>query len=982
MMKSNGQGFKAGHAVQINEIENGFGYNSQQVASVSSVATFGTQANALLRKNLIFQKRNYKTNACVIIFPILICLLLFGLQVGVNKLLDKPSFKCGCQTETVNGQLVELCGLPYTTEPTQTQFCPVEHPPEWPALMQVPNPRRGQFSDSNFPENSRGGVILYTGDNSQTASDLANLLIRNKLDAKNAPPLIEYSNIVTGSSSALQESLLVERAFVRDNLYVLQPQRCTNREVYPLNFTYNLADVEVPFNGTPRCLQTVVQYDASVADINSQIYRAAQTRIALGDKRHNDYVAAYDFHDTSANALKLNVSVFYNAYGSESFAPPEYYRVSRPMNLAAQAFLRSLNGAQTRLSLWFVKEMPRAASQLRLNFTILLGPLFFMWISALLFPVIMTTLVYEKQKNLRMMMKMHGLGDGPYWVITYGYFLVLSLLYFFAFVALGSVVDLKFFRLNSYSIQFTFFFIYMNMQIALSFLAATMFQNSKTATVCGYMYVFGFGLLGSFFFQSYLEDEQTARGWVFAMELLPAFSLYRGLYELQYYGNLGDALGTSGMQWRNLNDEKNGLITVFLIQTVEWFTFLLLTFYLDQVLSTSGSGMRKHPLFFLGCSRNPRDKPSSKAVIDEERSLSTSSPNVFRGIEMEKMDVLAERTRVEELRRRSNNTCAIVCDNLRKIYPGTDGNRNNYAVRGVSLAVEKGECFGMLGPNGAGKSTTINMMVGLISPTSGSAYIHGLDIRKDMTTIHRSMGVCPQHDLLWEQLTGREHLLFYGRLKNLKGRALTNAVDASLKSVNLFGKGVGNKRVRAYSGGMKRRLSVAISLIGDPKVVYMDEPGTGLDPASRNSLWKVIKDAKKDRAIILTTHSMEEAEALCDRLCIFVNGQLQCIGDSKELTNRYGGAYVLTMTTPEEEEQDVIDLVETLSRHSQRIYALAGTQKFEIPKAEVQIGRVFAAVVKAKRKMHIQAWGISDTTLEDVFIKVARDAQQEDAEWS
>ncbi|KAL3678985.1 hypothetical protein R1sor_021941 [Riccia sorocarpa] len=980
MMKSEEQGFNGAHEIRINESRNGIAQMSQ-VPSVSSVATFGTQANALLRKNLTFQRRNYKTNACIIIFPVLICLILFGLQVGVNKLLDKPSFKCGCETRIVNGNPVELCGLPYTTDTAQTQFCAVEHPPQWPALMQVPNPRLGQFPD--FPEFSafsRGAAILYTADDSQTAADLSTLLIRNQADTTTTDSLIQYASIVTGSSSVMDETLLIERAFVRDSVFVLQRQTCTNREVYPLNLTYDLAGVEVAFNGTPRCLQTVLRYDDSVAEINSRIYRAAQTRIRLDDKRHNDFVTAYDFRDTSARNSKLNVSVFYNAYGSDSFQPSEYYRVARPMNLAAQAFLRYLGGTQARLSLWFVKEMPRAASQLRLNFTILLGPLFFMWISALLFPVIMTTLVYEKQKNLRMMMKMHGLGDGPYWVITYGYFLVLSLLYFFAFVALGSAVDLKFFRLNSYSIQFVFFFVYMNLQIALSFLAATMFQNAKTATVCGYMYVFGFGLLGSFFFQSYVEDEHVGRGWIFGMELLPGFSLFRGLYELQYYGNLGDDLGTNGMQWRNLDDPKNGLRTVFLIQTAEWFIFLLLTFYLDQVLPTSGSGMRKHPLFFLGCSRTPRNKSAQKTVRDEERSLSSSSPNVFRGIDMEKMDVLAEKTRVEELRSTSNNTCAIVCDNLRKIYPGTDGNRNNYAVRGVSLAVERGECFGMLGPNGAGKSTTINMMVGLLSPTSGSAYIHGLDIRKDMTTIHTSMGVCPQHDLLWEQLTGREHLLFYGRLKNLKGIALTNAVEASLKSVNL--KNVGNKRVKAYSGGMKRRLSVAISLIGDPRVVYMDEPGTGLDPASRNSLWKVVKEAKKDRAIILTTHSMEEAEALCDRLCIFVNGQLQCIGNSKELTSRYGGAYVLTMTTPEEEEQDVIDLVETLSPHSQRIYALAGTQKFEIPKAEVEIGRVFATVVKAKRKMHIQAWGISDTTLEDVFIKVARDAQQEDAEWS
>lgn len=263
-------------------------------------------------------------------------------------------------------------------------------------------------------------------------------------------------------------------------------------------------------------------------------------------------------------------------------------------------------------------------------------------------------------------------------------------------------------------------------------------------------------------------------------------------------------------------------------------------------------------------------------------------------------------------------------------------------------------------------------MIGFLKPTAGTAYIQGMNIVTDMDRIYSCMGVCPQHDLLWGQLTGREHLLFYGRLKNLKGTELTNAVESSLRSVNLFENGVGDKQCRKYSGGMKRRLSVAISLIGNPQVVYMDEPSTGLDPASRYNLWNVVKQSKQDRAIILTTHSMEEAEALCDRLGIFVNGELQCIGNAKELTARYGGLYVLTITTPQEEESEVIALAKSLSPNANKIYGLSGTQKFELPKTEVTVATVFSGIEEAKNRLHIQAWGLSDTTLEDVFIKVAR----------
>uniref|UniRef100_A0A6V7QQH1 ABC transporter domain-containing protein n=1 Tax=Ananas comosus var. bracteatus TaxID=296719 RepID=A0A6V7QQH1_ANACO len=349
-----------------------------------------------------------------------------------------------------------------------------------------------------------------------------------------------------------------------------------------------------------------------------------------------------------------------------------------------------------------------------------------------------------------------------------------------------------------------------------------------------------------------------------------------------------------------------------------------------------------------------------KDVITDA-STSNSSKPIFQtqelktSVEMQRSDVSQEREVVEQLLREPSTSYSIICDDLKKVYPGKDGNPDKFAVRGLSLALSRGECFGMLGPNGAGKTSLINMLIGFIRPTSGTAYIEGMDIRVDMNKIYTSIGVCPQHDLLWETLTGREHLLFYGRLKSLKGAALAEAVEESLKSVNLFYHGIADKQAGKYSGGMKRRLSVAISLIGDPQVVYMDEPSTGLDPASKKDLWKAVKQAKQDRAIILTTHSMEEAEELCDRVGIFVDGSLQCIGNTKE-------------------EEEIENLIRSLSPNVNTVYRIAGTQKFELPKQEVRISDVFGTMEYAKRRFSVLAWGLADTTLEDVFIKVAKDA--------
>uniref|UniRef100_A0A0D3A9Y0 ABC transporter domain-containing protein n=1 Tax=Brassica oleracea var. oleracea TaxID=109376 RepID=A0A0D3A9Y0_BRAOL len=645
-------------------------------------------------------------------------------------------------------------------------------------------------------------------------------------------------------------------------------------------------------------------------DVNNELFKGSYRGNPAGIT--NEIAAAYDLMSTDKK--NFNVTIWYNSTYKDEFStgPVKLVRVPRSINLISNAYLKFLKGPGLRILCEFVKEVPKHATRLNTDIASLLGPLFFTWVVLLLFPVILTSLVYEKQERLRIMMKMHGLGDGPYWLISYAYFLTISVLYVASLVIFGSVIGLKYFRLNSYSIQFVFYFIYLNLQMAIRFLV-----SSNILKVVAYILVYGTGLLGSFLFQTMLENQSFLEEWIFALELYPGFSLYRGLYEFSQYASRGN-----GMKWQDLSD--SGMGEVLCIMSIEWFLALIIAFYIDQVFSSG-----KHPFFFL----NPFKKSSSipsKPTVQRVDSKKVS-------IDMGKIDVSQEREKVQQLRNEGSAGHAILCDNLKRVYPG--------------------ECFGMLGPNGAGKTSFISMMTGLLKPSSGTALVQGLDICKEMNKVYTSMGVCPQHDLLWETLTGREHLLFYGRLKNIKGSALTQAVEESLKSVSLFDGGVGDKPAGNYSGGMKKRLSVAISLIGNPKVVYLDEPSTGLDPASRKNLWDVIQRAKQNTAIILT------------------NGALQCIGNSKELNSRYGGSYVFTMTTSLEHEEDVERLVSTVSPNVKKVYHLAGRQKFELPKQEVRIAEVFWAVEKAKSNFTVFAWGLADTTLEDVFIKVAKSAQ-------
>mmetsp|Transcript_29509 Transcript_29509/g.74204 ORF Transcript_29509/g.74204 Transcript_29509/m.74204 type:complete len:651 (+) Transcript_29509:1679-3631(+) len=610
------------------------------------------------------------------------------------------------------------------------------------------------------------------------------------------------------------------------------------------------------------------------------------------------------------------------------------------------------------LNIWAMplQEMPKLQTTLNLDFASILGPLFFMLVLQLLFPVMLQQLVYEKHMRLRIMMKMHGLSDGVYWLVTFGWYLILSIVYFVLLIVFGSGIGLKFFTLNSYGVQFIFFFIFSLVQIAFAFLLSTLFQSPRTATSFGFVYVFSLSFMASFLMSNLLDQQSPAAFW---LQLIPAFSLYRGLYEMSNYAFMANYQGSVGLTFAKFSDDNNGMTAILIIMIVEFVVFLCLAWYLEQVLGQVGT--RKHWLFCFGMARSGKRKQvdvASGGTAEEQTGIDVDAP-----------DVQEERARVEALSDRSEQS--IVLSDLKKVYPPQGGKPAKTACRALTMAVERGECFGLLGPNGAGKTTSINMMVGFLTPSSGTAVIEGHDILKDMDKIYPLMGVCPQHDLLWETMTAREHLLFYGRLKGLRGKELTEAAESGLKSVNLFNNNVGNKQVRTYSGGMKRRLSVAISMIGKPKVVYMDEPSTGLDPASRRNLWDVIKQGKKGRAIILTTHSMEEAEVLCDRLGIFVDGQLQCIGNPKELAARYGGYLVFTITTRPADNEKAKAAVMAMCPEAKPTYHVAGTQKFEMPTASISISDVFAGMQRVKQSVEILDWGVANASLEDVFIRVA-----------
>ena len=287
------------------------------------------------------------------------------------------------------------------------------------------------------------------------------------------------------------------------------------------------------------------------------------------------------------------------------------------------------------------------------------------------------------------------------------------------------------------------------------------------------------------------------------------------------------------------------------------------------------------------------------------------------------------------------------------------------AVKGVTFNIQEGEIFSLLGPNGAGKTTTISMLSTLYTPTSGDAVIGGYSITKDPMAVRGVIGIVPQDLALYEDLTARENLIFWGQMYNLSGKALTTRVDEVLEQIGLTDKA--KDRVKTYSGGMKRRVNIGVGLLHKPRLLFMDEPTVGIDPQSRRAILDTVKDLNKQGMTLLyTTHYMEEAQELSDRVGIIDHGELIAIGTQKELTQQVGQAETLILHIGENDDSDAL---------AASLKGIQGVQQAEGVEHEVSIvcseaEDVLAAVVtKAnERGIKIRSIDIREPNLEAVFL--------------
>uniref|UniRef100_A0A2K5QC71 ATP binding cassette subfamily A member 6 n=1 Tax=Cebus imitator TaxID=2715852 RepID=A0A2K5QC71_CEBIM len=402
--------------------------------------------------------------------------------------------------------------------------------------------------------------------------------------------------------------------------------------------------------------------------------------------------------------------------------------------------------------------------------------------------------------------------------------------------------------------------------------------------------------------------------------------------------------------------------TDFLVSFIPYFQALLFIFVLRCMeLKYGKKRMRKDPVFRI--SPQIRDaKPNPEEPIDEDE------------------DVQAERIRTATALTTSNvdEKPVIIASCLHKEYAGQKKScclkrKKKIAARNISFCVQEGEILGLLGPNGAGKSSSIRMISGITKPTAGEVELKGC------SSVLDHLGYCPQENVLWPMLTVREHLELYAAVKGLRKGDARLAIARLASAFKLHEQL--NVPVQKLAAGTTRKLCFVLSLLGNSPVLLLDEPSTGIDPTGQQQMWQAIKAVVKntERSVLLTTHNLAEAEALCDRVAIMVSGRLRCIGSIQHLKSKLGKNYTLELKVKEPSQvtlvhTEILKLFPQAARQERHSSLLI----YKLPVADVYpLSQTFHKLESVKHNFNLEEYSLSQCTLEKVFLELSKEQEVE-----
>ncbi|XP_066560548.1 cholesterol transporter ABCA5 [Amia ocellicauda] len=561
----------------------------------------------------------------------------------------------------------------------------------------------------------------------------------------------------------------------------------------------------------------------------------------------------------------------------------------------------------------------------------------------------------EKEHRLKDTMGMMGLCDSAFWLSWGLLYAVLVTTMSVLMSVIATCTSL--FPNSSFFVIFLLIFLYGISSIFFSFMLTPLFKKPKFASTVGSMLTVVFGCLS--LFTVLMKDFPQPLVWVLCLLSPSAFSI--GIAQVVYLEALGD-----GAVFSSLTSGPHPLFVPLLMLVLDSLLYLLLALYLDQVLPGE-FGMRRSFLYFL----KPSYWSRHRKRYEEVSSVYDSEVN----------GVPASGESVEPVSPEFRGKEAIRINNIRKVYKEKDSTVE--ALRGFTFDIYEGQITALLGHSGAGKSTLMNILCGICPPTEGSAIIYGSPVSEiaEGVEMRRLVGICPQFNIMFDVLTVEEHLRIFAAIKGIPQAEIDREVAKVLKDLDL--EKIMDAQAKNLSGGQKRKLCVGIAILGDPKILLLDEPTAGMDPCSRHQVWSLLKNRRAGRVTVLSTHYMDEADILADRKAVISQGQLKCVGSSLYLKTKCGVGYHLRMSVNEACEADRVTLL--VKQHvfkAQLSRQQEAELTYTLPFESMDTFPGLFSELDSRPDLGIVNYGVSMTTLEDVFLKLEAEAEVDQADYS
>ncbi|KAL0235765.1 hypothetical protein GEMRC1_002347 [Eukaryota sp. GEM-RC1] len=551
--------------------------------------------------------------------------------------------------------------------------------------------------------------------------------------------------------------------------------------------------------------------------------------------------------------------------------------------------------------------------------------------------VLVTPLVAEKESGLLDVCVQMGLKKSVYHTASFlfnliVYFCMCVILLVFAFI-----FNISFFVNTPAMCWLTIIIVFSFTVMAKVQLFATLFSRSKWTTFAMFLYVILISdtAVDTLMMINPNPSDDHWLTWFPSVALVKIFNLFA------YFGS--DEVDSLN-NWDMFNSDLlfPVLMGKILISTV---VVVILTFYFEVTLSQK-FGRHHDWLFFL--SPSFYKKSSDETFVDDGTSEDAGNDDVL----------------IESKAAHTDASASLRVIDLHHVYKGSDVP----AVKGISFTAKKGQILALIGSNGSGKTTTISTLSGLFQPSKGDAYVCGKNIRTDMSEIYKFLGVCPQADALYQRLSARDHLIFFANLKGYPKESVSGIVDNALESVNLTA--FADRDAGKFSGGMRRRLSLAISLLGRNSMVFLDEPTTGVDVANANEIWKTIKSNKEGKTIMLTSHSFEEIEALADKVVILNKGMVTSVGSPLQLKAKYGSGYKVSITCNSGHVSKVKERVIEAIPEALHSFELAEFVTYVVPLESTSFSLLFKLIRDMSNDGLIKDFSVGHSSLEEVYMSL------------